>query len=195
MTDTNATEPAPIQLPEGIWTQPAVDTSAVAELDAVEAVKIVRAPAKLVYDYTPGLATTRFLRAIKEKRLVGERCSQTNKVYLPPRGVSPVSGLMTTEQVELGHDGTIVSYCVVNLDFTGNAQEIPYVSALILVDGADIPIYGLVREIPYDQVRPGLRLKSVWVEDSELTTSFENIKWWAPNGEPDVPASELTDQV
>ena len=97
--------------------------------------------------------------------------------------------------VELGLDGTLVSYCVVNLDFTGNAQEIPYVSGLILVDGSDIPIYGLVREIPYDEVGVGLRLKSAWVEDSELTTSFENIKWWAPNGEPDVPRSDLTDYI
>ncbi len=188
-------ETAPIDLPEGLWSQPAIDTSAVAELADVEPVQLVRNPAKLVYDYTPGAATTRFLRAIKEKRLVGERCPETNKVYIPPRGVSPVSGLPTSEQVELGLDGTMVSYCVVNLDFTGNAQEIPYVSALILVDGSDIPIYGLVREIPYDQVRVGLRLTSVWVEPDEMTTSFENIKWWAPTGEPDVPTSELTDYV
>ena len=188
-------EPAPIDLPAGLWSQPAVDTSAVDGLAAVAAVQMVRTPAKLDYDYTPGIATTRFLRAIKEKRLVGERCPETGKVYIPPRGVSPVCGLPTTEQVELGHDGTMVSYCVVNLDFTGNAQEIPYVSALIVVDGSDIPIYGLVREIPYDQVRIGMRLKSVWVDDDELTTSFENIKWWAPNGEADVPSSELTDYV
>ncbi len=192
---SDITEPAPIELPEGLWSQPAVDTSAIEGLADVEAVQLLTVPAKLTYDYTPGIATTRFLRAIKEKRLVGERCSETGKVYVPPRGVSPVSGLPTTEQVELGLDGTLVSYCVVNLDFTGNAQEIPYVSGLILVDGSDIPIYGLVREIPYDEVGVGLRLKSVWVEDSELTTSFENIKWWAPNGEPDVPRSDLTDYI
>ena len=116
-------------------------------------------------------------------------------MYIPPRGVSPVAGLPTTEQVELGTDGTVVSFCVVNLDFTGNAQEIPYVSALILVDGSDIPIYGLVREIPYDQVHTGLRVGPVWVEDAELTTSFENIRWWAPNGEPDVPTEQLADYV
>lgn len=189
------TEPAPIELPEGLWSQPAVDTSAVPELADVEQVQLVRTPASLTYDFTPGVATTRFLKAIKEKRLVGERCPETDKVYIPPRGVSPVSGLPTTEQVELGTDGTVVSFCIVNLDFTGNAQEIPYVSALILVDGSDIPIYGLVREIPYDQVRPGLRVGPVWVDDAELTTSFENIRWWAPNGEPDVPTEQLADYV
>lgn len=188
-------DPAPIPLPDGLWHQPEVDTSALDGLGDTEQVQLVTTPAALYYDYTPGIATTRFLRAIEQKRLVGERCPETGKVYIPPRGVSPVSGLPTTEQVELGLDGTMVSYCVVNLDFTGNAQEIPYVSALILVDGSDIPIYGLVREIPYDEVRVGLRLKSVWVEPDEMTTSFENIKWWAPNGEPDVPTSELTDYV
>ncbi|MGB3409974.1 MAG: Zn-ribbon domain-containing OB-fold protein [Microthrixaceae bacterium] len=194
MTSTNA-EPAPIALPEGLWSQPQVDFSAVPELGETEAVQLITTPAKIVYDYTPGRATTRFLRAIAEKRLVGQRCPTTGKVYVPPRGVSPISGLPTTEEVELGHDGTVISFCVVNLDFTGNAQEIPYVSALILVDGSDIPIYGLVREIPYSDVRPGLRLKSVWVDDADLTTSFENIKWWAPNGEPDLSESELAEYV
>lgn len=189
------TEPAPIELPEGLWSQPAVDTSAIPELADAEPVQLVRTPATLRYDFTPGVATTRFLREIKEKRLVGEVCPETHKVYIPPRGVSPVSGLPTSEQVELGLDGTVVSFCIVNLDFTGNAQEIPYVSALILVDGSDIPIYGLVREIPYDQVHFGMRVTSVWVDEDEMTTSFENIKWWAPNGEPDVPADQLADYV
>lgn len=186
---------APIELPEGLWSQPAVDTSAVDSIADVESVQLITTPAKFVYDYTPGVARTRFLRAIEQKRLVGQRCPETQKVYIPPAGVSPVSGLPTLEEVELGLDGTVVSYCIVNLDFTGNAQEIPYVSALILVDGSDIPIYGLVREIAPEDVHFGLRLKSVWVEPEEMTTSFENIKWWAPNGEPDVPKSELADYV
>lgn len=192
---SDITEPAPIDLPEGLWSQPVVDSSAIDGLNDVEPVRLYNTPAALHYDFTPGLARTRFLRAIKEHRLVGERCPESGKVYVPPSGVSPVAGLPMTEQVELGMDGTLVSYCVVNLDFTGNAQEIPYVSGLILVDGSDIPIYGLVREIPYDEVRPGLRLKSVWVEDSELTTSFENIKWWAPNGEADVERSAIAEYI
>jgi len=188
-------EPAPIDLPAGLWSQPELDTSAVAELADVESVQSLRAAATLYYDYTPGIATTLFLRALKEKRLTGEVCAESGKVYIPPRGVSPTSGLVTTELVELAHVGTMVGYCIVNLDFTGNAQEIPYVSALILLDGADIPIYGLVREIPYDEVRVGMRLEPVWVEDSELTTSFENIKWWKPTGEPDTSLSDIADYI
>jgi hypothetical protein len=80
-------EPAPIDLPAGLWSQPALDTSAIDGFGDVEAIQSLRAPATLRYDYTPGLATTRFLRALKDKRLVGERCPETGKVYIPPRGV------------------------------------------------------------------------------------------------------------
>lgn len=183
-------------MPEGLWSQPALDTAAVAgDEGEVEAVRRVRTPARLEYDYTPGTATTRFLRAIAEKRLVGERCPETGKVYIPPRGMSPVAGLPTTEQVELSDHGTVTSFCVVNLQFTGLVQEVPYVSALILPDGADIPIYGLIQEIPFDQIQAGLRVEAVWVADEELSTSFENIKWWKPSGEPDADPASYADYV
>ena len=31
----------------------------------------------------------------------------------------------------------------------------------------------------------------VWVDDDQLTTSMENIKYWRPIDEPDVPAEQL----
>lgn len=192
--DTNVVDPRIAPMPTDLWSQPAIDAEAV-DLGDVEPVQRVRTPAKLVYDYTPGKATTRFLRAIEKKTLVGERCPETGKVYVPPRGMSPVAGLPTTEQVELSDHGTITSFCVVNLQFTGLAQEVPYVSALVLPDGADIAIYGLVQEIPFDQVRPGMRVEAVWVDDDQLTTSFENIKWWRPSGEPDAEPSAYADYV
>ncbi|MCB1029661.1 MAG: hypothetical protein KDB24_18050, partial [Microthrixaceae bacterium] len=43
-------------LPEGLWSQPEVDTSAIDGLDDVEAVALIRAEAKLNYSYTPGTA-------------------------------------------------------------------------------------------------------------------------------------------
>ena len=60
-------EPAPIPLPEGLWSQPPL-TCPPSVSCGRRAGLTVRTPAKIVYDYTPGIATTRFLRAIKEKR-------------------------------------------------------------------------------------------------------------------------------
>ena len=49
---------------------------------------------------------------------------------------------------------------------------------------------GNERLIPFDQIHSGMRVEAVWVDDDDLATSFENIKWWRPNGEEDAdPAS------
>lgn len=175
-------------LPDGLWSQP---QPTVPGAPAGEAVQRVCIPARLVYDYTPGLAQSRFLRGLAEKRILGERCPVTGDVYVPPRGVSPVSGLPTTEQVEVGPKATITSFCVVHIGFGVNAPPTPFVSALFLPDGAAVSLYGTVGEVPYDQVRIGMRVEPVWVDDDQLTTSMENIRYWRPIDEPDVPAEQL----
>lgn len=175
-------------LPDGLWTQPQPN---VPDLAADEPVQRVRMPAAMVYDYSPGRARTRYLRGLEHKRILGERCPSTGEVYVPPTGVAPVSGMPTTEQVEVGPKATITSFCVVHIGFGVNAPPTPFVSALFLPDGAAVSLYGTVGEIDYDKVRIGMRVEPVWVDDAELTTSSENIRYWRPIDEPDVPAEQL----
>lgn len=178
-------------LPDGLWTQPEVDFTAVPALDGIEPIQRVRLPASISYDFIPGLAPTRFLRGLAQKKILGEKCPVSGDVYVPPRGVSPVAGLPTTEQVELPHKGSIASFCVVHIGFGTNAPPTPFCSALILLDGASVSVYGPIQEIEHDKVRIGMRVEPVWVDDADLSTSFESIKWWRPIDEPDVPAESL----
>jgi uncharacterized OB-fold protein len=144
-----------------------------ASLEGVEMVKSVRTPAGLDYTFTAGEATTRFLRGIKEKRIMGER-APGGKVYVPSRGADPQLGVPTSEQVELPHVGTLTSFCVVNVAFYGQGMEIPYTSGLILLDGADLPLMHLIQECPVEDVHIGMRVEAVWV------------RYFRPNGEPSV---------
>ncbi len=155
-------------------------------LQDVELIRSVRIPARLDYMYTPGEATSRFLRGITQKRILGERCPVCRKVYVPPRGACPTDGVPTEEQIELPHVGTVTSFCVVNLAFYGQEMEIPYVSANILLDGSDLSIMHLIQEIPADEVRLGMRVEAVWVPDEELGPTLESIRWFRPTGEADV---------
>ena len=176
-------------LPAGLWTQPQPNVPGPPSTEAP--IQRIRVPASIVYQYTPGMATSRFLRSLAERRLVGERCPATGDVYIPPTGMSPVVGLPTTEQVEVGPHGTISTFCVAHIAFGTNAPETPFVSALIVPDGAAISVYGTVLDIPIEEVRIGMRVEAVWVDDDQLTTSMENIKYWRPIDEPDVPAEQL----
>lgn len=188
MSPTDDVDRSVSTLPAGLWTQPQPSG---ADLGEAEAVQRVRMPAAMVYDYSPGLARTRFLRGLQEKKILGERCPETGDVYVPPTGVAPVSGLLTTEQVEVGPYATITSFCVVHIGFGVNAPPTPFVSALFLPDGAAVSLYGTVGEISHDEVRIGMRVEPVWVDDDQLTTSMENIRYWRPIDEPDVPAEQL----
>lgn len=164
-------------------------------LMGIEPVRSIRTPARLEYAYTPGVAGSRFLRQVARKRLVGQRCPVCQKVYVPPRGSCPTDGVPTEEEVELAPTGTVTSFCVVNVPFMGTLMEIPYVSALILLDGSDLPIMHLIQEIPYDQVHSGMRVEAVWVPDEEIGPTLESITHFRPNGEPDAPLASYQDNM
>lgn len=175
----------PIELPERLA---AVD----------EPVRSIRTPAKLEYQFTAGTATSRFLAGVRHKKLLGQRCPVCTKVYVPPRGACPTCGVPTTDEVELGHTGTVVSYCVVNVQFYGSVMELPYVSALIQLDGSDLPIMHLIQEIPADQIHRGMRVEGVWVdadENGQVDATLESIKYFRPNGEPDAPWESYKDNA
>ena len=151
----------------------------------VEPVRSVRTPAKLEYTYTAGQATTRFLKGISEGKILGER-APGGKVYVPSRGADPELGKPTSEQVELPHTGTLTSFCVENVAFYGQGMEIPYTAGLILLDGADLPMMCLLQEVDVKDVRIGMRLEAVWVDEADLRPNLESIKYFRPIDEPDV---------
>jgi hypothetical protein len=64
------------------------------------------------------------------------------------------------------------------------------VSAWIHLDGADIGFLGLVAGCAAADVRIGMRVRAVWKPDDELGATAENVLYWEPTGEPDVPVDE-----
>lgn len=150
-------------------------------------VTTISTPIRVEYQYTAGLAQSRYLRGMAEGVFLGERCPACHKVYVPPRGSCPTDGVATTDRVELGNTGTVTTYCVVNVPFQGQSIEIPYICAQILLDGANIAFMGLIQEMPTDQVRMGLRVEAVWVDKDQLGLTAASVKYFRPNGEPDAP--------
>ena len=56
----------------------------------------------------------------------------------------------------------------------------------ILLDGANLSFMGLLQEIPTDQIRMGMRVEAVWVDESELIPSLASVRYFRPNGESDA---------
>ncbi len=144
-------------------------------------------PIHLVYEVGAGRAQSAFLRGMMEHRLLGQRCSGCHKVYVPPRGCCPTCGITTEDEVEVAHDGTVTTFCVVNIPFEGQLIDPPYICAAVLLDGADTPLFHLVGGCPVDEVRMGSRVRAVWVDDDAMAPTLESIRYFEPNGEPDAP--------
>src|SRR5690606_2512979 len=106
---------------------------------------IIKSPVDLNYFVRPGEHQSQYLHALAEGRFIGGRCRVTGRVYVPPRGATPESGLPTEDEViDLPDTGVLTTFTVVRIPFEGQKLTPPYVFGAIVLDGADVPIYHLV---------------------------------------------------
>jgi uncharacterized OB-fold protein len=143
-------------------------------------------PIRLEYEVNAGRAASKYLRGLAEHKILGQRATDSQDVYVPPRGSDPKTGHPTAVEVEVSDTGTITTFCVVNLPGLSDlAPEVPYVCAQILLDGSNTPWFGLVQGIDAYEVRLGMRVKAVWVD--QPSADARSIKWFEPTGDPDAP--------
>jgi len=147
---------------------------------------------RLEYTYEPGLVASAFLRSIAQRRIMGGRCSSCGGVYVPARPRCPACRVGPMAEVELDDRGVVTSYTVVHVPFDGMTLELPFVSAWVRLDGADVSIPHLLGEVPPEEVRVGQRVEAVWRPDDELAPTWESIRYFRPTRvtpEPDGGAA------
>jgi uncharacterized OB-fold protein len=157
-------------------------------------VSVVTLPHRLEYRLRGGTVWNHFIDGMARGQIRATRCPACGKVYVPPRGACPADGLPATEWIDLPDTGVLTTFAVNNVPAAG-APEVPFISGYVLLDGADIAMLALVSDVPWQQVRIGMRVKAVWVPEAERTRSVKNLKWFAPTGEPDVPYEQFEDYV
>jgi len=160
-----------------------------------EPVRYVDATLRLPYHYVAGDWRARYLRALKDKKIIGSRCSKTGKVFVAPTICSPESFAPCEEFVEVPDRGVITTFCIVRIPVIGRDVELPYVAASVALDGADISIYALIQECRPEDVRMGMRVEAVWKRDGERQGSHEDILHFRPTGEPDLPLASFINRL
>jgi len=173
----------PLSSPSGFETVADARSSTTGDSDPVTG---VITPVELDYLYAASPEESAFYRGLAEGRILGQRCPTCEKVYVPPRSACPADGTPTTDEVELPGKGTVTTFCIVNVPFLGQRIKPPYVSAYVLLDGADIAFLHLILDIPAEEVRMGMRVEAVWKPRDEWGTTIENISHFRPVDEPDA---------
>jgi uncharacterized OB-fold protein len=159
--------------------------------DDREPVKVQVTPSSIEIQHTASLPESRFLRALEDGKLLAARTKhgrdgKPGPVYFPPREADPATGLALDEFLELPDKGTVTTFAIINIPFSGQRIKPPYVAAYVLLDGADIPFLHLVTEIDPADVRMGMRVQAVWKPREEWGLGIDNIDYFRPTGEPDA---------
>lgn len=151
----------------------------------------IEAPIYLKYNFTAGAAPTRFLTRVKEGVLTGQRCPKCKQVYIPPRGACAACGVPTEEEVEVADKATVQSFTIVSIPIPGNPIEPPFVVANLVPDGANISFIHLMSECDNADVHIGQRVQAVWKPREEWRYALDNIMYFKPIDEPDVPVEKI----
>jgi uncharacterized OB-fold protein len=175
--------------------EPESDGNATQPAARSEDVSIVVTPIDLRVQHSASVQETRYLKGLKQGRLLGQRCPECGKVYIPPRGACPVDGVPTEEEVELPDRGIVTTFCIVNVPFLGQRIQPPYVAAYVLLDGADIAFLHLILDCPAEDVRMGMRVEAVWKPREEWEYGLQNITHFRPTGEPDAPYESFKEHL
>ena len=157
-----------------------------AQADERDPVTMQVTPINIEIAHSASHEESAYLRALHEGKLIGARTGKEGKVYFPPHGADPATGLATTDFVELPDKGTVTTFAIINIPFAGQRIKPPYVAAYVLLDGADIPFLHLIQEIDASEVRMGMRVEAVWKPRDEWGFGIDNIEYFRPTGEPDA---------
>lgn len=124
---------------------------------------------KIEYDYAMGTFAERFFHELKEHgRILGVRCPECRRVYVPPRPVCGICFRETGEWVEVKPEGSLLGCTVVELPFidpmTGEKRPVPYGFAIVRLDGADTAMYHFLEETDPQKIHVGQRVQAVFRE-------------------------------
>lgn len=128
---------------------------------------VIRVPflMKMEYRYALGAYASRFFQELKDHgRLIGIRCPECERVYIPPRPVCGICFAETSDWVPVSDEGVLVGATVVRLPFidpmTGERRPVPYGMGIIRLDGASTAMYHFVDETDDAKLKVGRRVKA-----------------------------------
>ena len=124
----------------------------------------LRAPLEIEFDYTRSLGPvlSQFMAALAERRILGARGAD-GRVHAPPFEYDPVSAEPPgSDLIEVGPEGTVVSWSWMPEPLAGQPLAEPFAWALIRLDGADTAILHAVDAGSAAAMRIGLRVRPRW---------------------------------
>jgi uncharacterized OB-fold protein len=109
--------------------------------------------------------TLPFWQAAAEHRLVVQRCTSCERPRLPPAPVCPECRSADSDWKEVSGRGEVYTYTIVHRPIAAG-QELPYVIAVIALEGAGVRIISNLVDVNPDELEIGFPVELVWEDMS-----------------------------
>lgn len=128
--------------------------------------EVLQAPLDIGFDYTRSLGATmsRFMTALRDRRILGGRGSD-GRVHVPPPEYDD-TGTPITDLVEVGQDGTVRSWSWMAEPLEGQPFTRPFAWVLVQLDGADTSLVHALDVAGPQQVATGMRVRVRWADET-----------------------------
>jgi uncharacterized OB-fold protein len=100
------------------------------------------------------------------------------RVVVPPTEYDSFTGEELTELVEVGPNGTVLTWAWVRHPMPKHPLTSPFAWALVRPDGADVGFLQLVDAGSLEAMATGMRVRPRWAEDRE--GSIRDLECWEP---------------
>ncbi len=146
---------------------------------------------RMPYNWSVGETGSFFLGNIKDNcQLWATRCTECQKVFVPPRLNCPVCFYPRTSWMQLSGKGVLTNFTVVHYaEPKLHPLEAPFAYGMIKLDGADTGMVHLLGEVKLEELHEGLRVEPVFAAERE--GHILDIKYFRP--ESPLPRGEKHD--
>ncbi len=134
------------------------------------------------YAWDAGVAIGRYLRELKEGRLIGVHCHQCRRIVIPPRNFCEWCFRPMDEWVYLPDTGTVNTFSLCYVTWDMQYLDEPEIPAVIDIDGTN-PSVGIMHklsEVNLNQITIGMKVRAVWKPPEEREGSILDIKHFRP---------------
>ena len=116
------------------------------------------------YTRSTGPVVGRFLTELRQRRIMGIRGSD-GRVIVPPMEYDPETAEALSEFVEVGQSGEVQTWCWVAEPLSKHPLKQPFAWALVLLEGADVPLVHAVDAGEIAAMHSGMRVRVRWADE------------------------------
>lgn len=136
---------------------------------------------KARYSWATGIAVARFLKGLREGRIIGTRCNNCERVVVPPRIFCEWCFRRTDSWIDLPDSGSVNTYSVSYIATDTTRLKDPLIPAVIQIDGtSNAGLLHLIGGVDADKVKIGMRVRARWLEAPQRKGSITDIKHFFP---------------